>query len=63
MLEFLHARPLLFLEMRLGEGSGAALGVGLLEAAVKLYREMATFESAGVSTSGPPAASPSGEAR
>jgi nicotinate-nucleotide--dimethylbenzimidazole phosphoribosyltransferase len=63
MLEFLHARPLLFLEMRLGEGSGAALGIGLLEAAVNLYREMATFESAGVSTAAPPAASPSGEAR
>jgi nicotinate-nucleotide--dimethylbenzimidazole phosphoribosyltransferase len=63
MLEFLRARPLLFLNMRLGEGTGAALGIGLLEAAVNLYREMATFESAGVSTSTPPAASPPGEAR
>ena len=63
MLEFLNARPLLNLEMRLGEGSGAALGIGLLETAVNLYHEMATFQSAGVSTSAPPAASPSDEAR
>jgi nicotinate-nucleotide--dimethylbenzimidazole phosphoribosyltransferase len=63
MLDFLHARPLLNLEMRLGEGTGAALGIGLLEAAVNLYHEMATFQSAGVSTSKPPAESPSGEAR
>jgi len=63
MLEFLDARPLLNLEMRLGEGTGAALGIGLLEAAVNLYREMATFDSAGVSTSAPLADSPSGEAR
>jgi nicotinate-nucleotide--dimethylbenzimidazole phosphoribosyltransferase len=63
MLDFLHVRPLLNLEMRLGEGSAAALAIGLLETAVHLYHEMATFESAGVSTSAPPAASPSGEAR
>lgn len=62
MLDFLNARPLLNLEMRLGEGSGAALGIRLLEAAVNLYREMATFQSAGVSTSAPTPASPSGEA-
>ncbi len=63
MLDFLDARPLLNLEMRLGEGSGAALGIGLLEASVHLLNEMATFESAGVSTSTPPAESPSAEAR
>lgn len=34
--------------MRLGEGTGAAIAINLMEAAVKLYREMATFESAGV---------------
>jgi nicotinate-nucleotide--dimethylbenzimidazole phosphoribosyltransferase len=51
MLEYLGLKPLLDLDLRLGEGSGAALGINLLEAAVKLYREMATFESAGVSTS------------
>ncbi|HML15933.1 MAG TPA: nicotinate-nucleotide--dimethylbenzimidazole phosphoribosyltransferase [Bryobacteraceae bacterium] len=49
MLEFLGAQPLLDLDMRLGEGTGAAIGMNLVEAAVKLYREMATFESAGVS--------------
>lgn len=48
MLRALGAAPMLDLEMRLGEGSGAALGIGLLEAAVKLYREMATFQEAGV---------------
>ncbi len=41
-------RPLLDLQMRLGEGTGAALGMSLIEAAVKVYREMATFDSAGV---------------
>jgi nicotinate-nucleotide--dimethylbenzimidazole phosphoribosyltransferase len=49
MLDFLNARPLLNLEMRLGEGSAAALAIGLLESAVNLYTEMATFESASVS--------------
>ncbi len=52
MLEFLNARPLFDLEMRLGEGSGAALGINLVETSVRLYREMATFESAGVSGAG-----------
>jgi len=59
MLDFLNARPLLNLEMRLGEGSAAALAIGLLESAVNLYTEMATFQSAGVSTSVPPPGSPS----
>lgn len=49
MLEFLGGHALLDLEMRLGEGSGAALGINLVEASVKLYREMATFDQAGVS--------------
>jgi nicotinate-nucleotide--dimethylbenzimidazole phosphoribosyltransferase len=34
--------------MRLGEGTGAALGMGLLEAGWRIYREMATFAEAGV---------------
>ncbi len=50
MLDALKARPLLDLDMRLGEGTGAALGIALVEASVKLYREMATFTSAGVSS-------------
>ena len=49
MLADLGLRPLLHLEMRLGEGTGAALGMSLLEAGLKIYREMATFAEAGVS--------------
>lgn len=49
MLDALGARPLLDLDMRLGEGTGAALAIALVEASVRLYREMATFSSAGVS--------------
>lgn len=49
MLEALSAQPYLDLGMRLGEGTGAVLTVGLLDAAVKLYREMATFSEARVS--------------
>jgi nicotinate-nucleotide--dimethylbenzimidazole phosphoribosyltransferase len=47
-LEHLKLKPLLELEMRLGEGTGAALGIGLVEAAVRILNEMATFEEAGV---------------
>ena len=43
------ARPLLQLDMRLGEGSGAALAMPLLRAAAAVMRDMATFEAAGVS--------------
>jgi nicotinate-nucleotide--dimethylbenzimidazole phosphoribosyltransferase len=48
MLDHLHAEPLLALDLRLGEGTGAALAVPLLRAAVALINEMASFESAGV---------------
>lgn len=41
-------RPILDLGMRLGEGTGAALGMQIIEAAVKIYNEMATFAAAGV---------------
>jgi nicotinate-nucleotide--dimethylbenzimidazole phosphoribosyltransferase len=47
----LGLRPLLDLDMRLGEGSGAALALLLLRAALRIPREMATFDSAGVSRS------------
>ena len=40
--------PILDLGMRLGEGSGAALALGLIKAAVATTRDMATFEQAGV---------------
>jgi nicotinate-nucleotide--dimethylbenzimidazole phosphoribosyltransferase len=49
-LQALDARPLLDLEMRLGEGSGAALALLLIEASARLMREMASFDEAGVST-------------
>jgi hypothetical protein len=48
LLDELHLDPLLDLSMRLGEGTGACLAMGLIEASVKLSREMATFSSAGV---------------
>ncbi|HZO80840.1 MAG TPA: nicotinate-nucleotide--dimethylbenzimidazole phosphoribosyltransferase [Candidatus Binataceae bacterium] len=48
-LERLGVRPILDLGMRLGEGTGAALAMSVIESALALYREMATFESAGVS--------------
>jgi nicotinate-nucleotide--dimethylbenzimidazole phosphoribosyltransferase len=50
MLGMLGLRPVLDLDMRLGEGTGAALAMLLVEAGLKIYREMATFGEAGVST-------------
>jgi nicotinate-nucleotide--dimethylbenzimidazole phosphoribosyltransferase len=49
MLEYMGLRPLLNLDMRLGEGTGAALGIFIAEAAVRTLNEMATFAEAGVS--------------
>lgn len=48
LLQYLELKPVLELEMRLGEGTGAVLVFPLIEAAVKIVKEMATFESAGV---------------
>jgi nicotinate-nucleotide--dimethylbenzimidazole phosphoribosyltransferase len=48
VLAHLGLRPLLDLDLRLGEGTGAVLAMGLTEAALRVLREMATFESAGV---------------
>ncbi|WFP49140.1 nicotinate-nucleotide--dimethylbenzimidazole phosphoribosyltransferase [Methylomonas sp. EFPC3] len=49
VLQALQARPLLTMDMRLGEGSGAALAVPILQMACRLHNEMATFAEAGVS--------------
>jgi nicotinate-nucleotide--dimethylbenzimidazole phosphoribosyltransferase len=49
LLEHLRVEPLLDLGMRLGEGSGAAVALSVVRAALALFTEMATFEGAGVS--------------
>lgn len=49
MLERIGVEPILDLHFRLGEGTGAALAMTLIEAGVKILKEMATFEQAGVS--------------
>jgi nicotinate-nucleotide--dimethylbenzimidazole phosphoribosyltransferase len=48
MLERIGAKPILDLQLRLGEGTGAALAMGLIEAGAKVLKEMATFAEAGV---------------
>ncbi len=49
MLEFLDAKPLLSLGLRLGEGTGAALAMPLVQASVNFINDMASFDTAGVS--------------
>ena len=51
-LDELGLEPLFALQLRLGEGTGAALALPLLRAAVAILSEMATFESAGVTDAG-----------
>jgi nicotinate-nucleotide--dimethylbenzimidazole phosphoribosyltransferase len=48
-LDYLGKRPLLDLDMRLGEGTGAALAMTLVDAAFRVLTEVATFEEAAVS--------------
>lgn len=48
VLDYLGLRPLLDLDMRLGEGTGAALAMGLVEAGVRIMLRMASFKDAGV---------------
>ncbi|MAG37199.1 MAG: nicotinate-nucleotide--dimethylbenzimidazole phosphoribosyltransferase [Dehalococcoidia bacterium] len=55
MLDWLELEPLLDLELRLGEGTGAALGISLAQAACAVLAEMATFSEAGVSEAPPEA--------
>jgi len=50
VMDRIGERPVLDLSMRLGEGTGAAIAMSVIEAALKLYREMATFDSAGVTS-------------
>ena len=52
VLGALDLRPLLELDLRLGEGTGAALALHLVEAAARVLAEMATFDAAGVSDAG-----------
>ncbi len=49
MVDWLGLKPLVDLDFRLGEGTGAALGITFAEAACKILAEMATFAEAGVS--------------
>jgi len=53
MWEYLGQKPILNLSLRLGEGTGAALAMGIIEAGVKIMTQMATFTEAGVSGKNP----------
>lgn len=52
MLEYMGLKPLMSLDMRLGEGTGAALGIFIAEAGVRTLNEMATFAEAAVDEGG-----------
>ncbi len=49
LLDHIGLSPILQLKMRLGEGTGGVLALSVIEAAVKMMNEMATFDSANVS--------------
>jgi nicotinate-nucleotide--dimethylbenzimidazole phosphoribosyltransferase len=49
ILEKIGLRPVLDLDLRLGEGTGAALAMLIIEAGLKIYKEMATFDDTGIS--------------
>jgi len=48
LLDGLRLEPMLDLEMRLGEGTGAALAMNVMAASAAAFNDMATFESAGI---------------
>ncbi|NQT06684.1 MAG: nicotinate-nucleotide--dimethylbenzimidazole phosphoribosyltransferase [Candidatus Omnitrophica bacterium] len=50
VLDYIGIKPIFDLNLRLGEGTGAALGINIVDAAVKILKEMATFQGASVST-------------
>ncbi|MMZ62048.1 Nicotinate-nucleotide--dimethylbenzimidazole phosphoribosyltransferase [compost metagenome] len=50
LLQELGLKPMLHMDMRLGEGTGGVLALHLIDAACRIMAEMATFESAGVSS-------------
>ncbi|MDJ1472904.1 nicotinate-nucleotide--dimethylbenzimidazole phosphoribosyltransferase [Xanthocytophaga flava] len=50
MLDYLKAEPILNLDLRLGEGTGCALAYPIIQSSVNFMNEMASFQSAGVST-------------
>jgi nicotinate-nucleotide--dimethylbenzimidazole phosphoribosyltransferase len=60
VLQSLDLVPVLDLGLRLGEGSGAVLSLPLIQSAADIMRDMATFESAGVSDRTEPEASATG---
>jgi nicotinate-nucleotide--dimethylbenzimidazole phosphoribosyltransferase len=49
MLDRIGLKPILDLNLRLGEGTGAVLAMSIIEAGLKIYKEMSTFGEAGVS--------------
>jgi nicotinate-nucleotide--dimethylbenzimidazole phosphoribosyltransferase len=50
LLNYIGLTPILHLDMRLGEGTGAVLSMPIIESSLRLFTEMATFASAGIST-------------